>query len=85
MEESSFLKLVPFPKKEIEKSEQYSDPLFRFSRVVLSLTSNALDCLHRVAQREAKKASPSCELLEEYYLLNHYLDFIKRMCRDKTI
>ncbi len=83
MEETRFLRLVLPPKEEVEKAEPHSDPLFRFTRIVLNLASSALDCLNRISQQEMGKSSPSCALLEEYYLLHHHLDFIKRLCEAK--
>jgi hypothetical protein len=50
MNETGFLKLVSPPEKEVEKGEHHSDPLFRFSRIVLTLTLSALDCLNRISQ-----------------------------------
>lgn len=83
MNETGFLKLVLPPEKAVEKGEHHSDPLFRFSQVVLNLTSSALDCLNRISRREMEKDSPSFALLEEYHLLHHYLEFTERLCREK--
>jgi hypothetical protein len=83
MEETRFLKLVPPAKKEESKVDDHSDPLFRFKGVVLNLTESALDCLNRISQQEMQKNSPSPNLMEEYFLLHHYLNFIGRLCRNK--
>jgi len=86
MEETRYLKLVPPSKKEKEagRISHRSDPLTRFKRVVLNLTESALDCLNRISQKDMEKDSPSPTLLEEYFLLHHYLDFIKRLCKGKS-
>lgn len=83
MEETPHLKLVPPSKKEVGQNSHRSDPLTRFKGVVLNLTESALDCLNRISQREMEKDLPSPTLLEEYFLLHHYLDFIKRLCQGK--
>lgn len=82
-EKTHFLKLVPPSKKEDDQVSPHLDPLVRFRRVVLNLTENALDCLNRISQQEMQKDSPSPNLMEEYFLLHHYLDFIKRFCQGK--
>jgi hypothetical protein len=83
MDETHFLEIVPPPKKEVGQVEHHSDPLVRFKGLVLNLTKSALDCLNRNSQQEMEKDSPSPNLLEEYFLLHHYLDFIKRFCQGK--
>jgi hypothetical protein len=84
MEEKNFLKLVSSSKKEVGRDCHRSDPPARFRGVVLNLIENALDCLNQISQQEMEKNSPSPTLLEEYFLLHHYLDFIKRLCRGKS-
>jgi hypothetical protein len=49
--------------------------------VALNLTEGALGCLNRISQGETQKESPSPTLMEDYFLLHHYLDFIKRLCQ----
>lgn len=85
MEEKEFLKIIPLPKAPIIKATPVADSLTRFSGVILNLTSNALDCLQRLARKEMEKKSPSDNVLEEYHLLHHFLDFIKRLCLEKKI
>ena len=81
MEETRFLKLISPLKKEIDKENLHSDPLSLFKGVVLNLNESALSCLNRISQQEMQKDSPSATLMEEYFLLHHYLDFIKRLCQ----
>jgi hypothetical protein len=83
MNEIPFLKLVPPAKKEGDPEGSLSGPLNRLKGVVLNVTESALDCLNRVSQQEAQKKSPSPNLMEEYFLLHHYLDFIRRLCEAK--
>jgi hypothetical protein len=80
MKEHHFLKVIPPAKKQESPVNDHLDPLLRFKGVVLNLTENALECLNRTSQREAQKDSLSPILMEEYFLLHHYLDFIKRLC-----
>jgi hypothetical protein len=84
MEETPHLKLVPSPKKETTQTDQPLDPFARFKGVVLNLTQSALDCLNRISQQEMEKDSPSPTLMEEYSLLHHYPDFIKRLCEGRS-
>jgi len=82
--EENFLKLVHSSKKETQRAEPHLDPLTRFKGLILNLTQNALECLNRISQQEMEKESPSATLMEEYHLLHHYLDFIKRSCQGKS-
>jgi hypothetical protein len=83
MKEPHFLKLIPPAKKEESQVDDHSDPLVRFKGVVLNLTESASDCLNRISQRETQKDCPSPTLMEDYFLLHHYLDFMKRLCQRK--
>lgn len=83
MEKKQSLKIIPLPKGSIIKATPVADSLTRFSGVILNLTSNALDCLQRLGRKEMERKNPSVIVLEEYYLLHHYLDFIKRLCLGK--
>jgi hypothetical protein len=83
MEETRLLKLLPRTEKEEGQVSDHLDPLVRFRGVVSNLTKSALDCLNRISQREMQKESLSPTLMEDYFLLRHYLDFIERLCRSK--
>jgi hypothetical protein len=83
VDENPFLKLVLPPKGKDSQTSSESDPLRRLKGVVLNLTESALDCLNRISRKEMQKESPSPKLMEEYFLLHHYLDFIKRFCQDQ--
>ncbi len=85
MKEPHFLKLIPPAKKQETKVDDHLDPLVRFKGVVSNLTKSALDCLNRISQREMQKDSPSSTLMEDYFLLHHYLDFIKRLCQGQSV
>lgn len=80
MEKNNFLKIVPLVELTATADGLLPVPLSRFSGIILNLTSNALECVQRLARREMQKKSPSAILMEEYYLLHHYLAFIKRLC-----
>lgn len=84
-ERAHFLKVVPPSKKEVGEVSPHLDPLDRFKGMVLNLTESASDCLNRISQREMQKDSPSPSLMEEYFLLHHYLDFIERLCQHKSV
>ena len=84
VEETPYLKLVPPSKREVGQDDHRSDPLTLLRAVVLNMTESALDCLNRISQQEMQKDSLSPNLLEEYFLLHHYLDFIKRLCQGKS-
>ncbi len=85
MEETRHLKLVPLARGGIEKVGEHRDALPRFKGLVLSLTGDALDCLNRISRQEMEKASPEYALIDEYFLLHHYLGFIKRLCHKGQI
>jgi hypothetical protein len=77
------LKVVTSSKKESDQVDHHLDPINRFKGTILNLIENALICLNRISQQEMQKDSPSAALMEEYFLLHHYLDFIERLCRVK--
>ncbi len=85
MKEPHFLKLIPPAKKQETSIDDHLDPLVRFKGVVLNLTESASDCLNRISRREMRKESPSPTLVEDYFLLHHYLDFIKRLCQRESV
>jgi hypothetical protein len=84
-ERTHFLKVVLPSKKEVDQVSPHLDPLNRFKGMVLNLTESASVCLNRISQQEMEKDSSSPTLMEEYFLLHHYLDFIERLCRDKSV
>jgi len=55
-----------------------SDPLERFKAVVRDLTESALEIVNRISANEMSKPEPQAELVENYYLLYHYPNFLKR-------
>jgi hypothetical protein len=81
MEETHFLKLVYPSKKGFGKDNLHIEPLSLFKGVALSLNEAALNCLNRISHQEMQKDSPSPTLMEEYSLLHHHLDFIRRLCQ----
>jgi len=54
-----------------------------FKAVVKNLTENALNVLNKIGVNEMRKSKPNAELIEDYYLLFHYLDFLKRFVSSK--
>ena len=81
MEETDFLKVVYPSQKGADDDNRHFNPLGLFKGVVLNLNEGALSCLNRISHQEIQKGSPSPTLMEEYSLLHHYLDFIKRLCQ----
>jgi hypothetical protein len=85
MEETRHLKLVPPAGVGIERFREHRNDLSRFKGLVRSLTGDALDCLNRISRQEMEKPSPEYALIDEYFLLHHYLGFIKRLCQKGQI
>lgn len=65
------------PIRDIDQGKA-SDPLVRFKAVTRDLTEKALEIVNRISANEMSKPKPQTELVEDYYLLYHYLDFLKR-------
>ena len=70
------------PKPSSDKNEN-PHRLEDFKAVVKNLTENALKVLNKVTANEMSKSEPKPELVEDYYLLFHYLDFMKRFVSSK--
>jgi hypothetical protein len=85
MQDPHFLTLIPPAEKQETSIDDRSDSLARFKGVVLNLTESAWDCLNRISQREMQKESLSPTLMEDYFLLHHYLDFIKTLCQGVSV
>jgi hypothetical protein len=60
------------------------DPLERFKAVTRDLTEKALEIVNRISVDEMSKPEPQTELVEDYYLLFHYLDFLRRFVSSKA-
>jgi hypothetical protein len=52
--------------------------LGRFKAVTRNLAQKTLEIVNRISIKEMSKPEPQAELIEDYYLLYHYLDFLKR-------
>jgi len=81
------LKLVE--KREIESDLEIDQKgnayqLEDLKAVIKNLTENALKVLNRIAADEMSKPDIRAELVKDYYLLHHYLDFLKRLVSSKT-
>lgn len=83
MKDISYLKLLRPLKEKPPRTNLQSDPSYRLKKVILNLIENAIICLNRIVQKELEKPSPSASLMEDYYLLSHYLGFIKRICEPR--
>jgi hypothetical protein len=66
----------------LDKKEN-PDYLEDFKAVARNLTENALKIVNRISANEMSKPEPKAELVEDYYLLFHYLDFIKQLVSSK--
>jgi len=51
--------------------------------VALNLTEGALGCLNLISQGETQKDSPSPILMEDYFLLHYYINFVERLRQGK--
>jgi hypothetical protein len=80
------LKIIKMRNREVtqhlDQSEK-SDPLKRFKAVTRDLTEKVLEVINRISINEMSKSQPQAELVEDYYLLYHYLDFLKRLASSK--
>jgi len=81
------LKIVKMEEREsiqnINQSEK-KDQFERFKAVTRDLTEKALEIVNRISVNEMSKPEPQTELVEDYYLLFHYLDFLRRLVSSKT-
>lgn len=66
------------------KLEGKPDPLTRFKAVTKDLTEKALEIVNKISIDEMNKTEPRKALLEDYYLLFHYLDFLRRFASSQT-
>jgi len=75
--------------EELDQSRHISgmekpDQLERFKAVTRDLTEKALEIVNRISANEMSKPMPQAQIVEEYYLIHHYLDFLKRFALKKA-
>ena len=51
--------------------------LFRFKAITNNLVQETLMSLEEMSAEEMQRGKPSQSRIEEYYLLHHYLDYLK--------
>ena len=56
----------------------------RLKAVVKDLTEKALEIVNRISAGEMSKSEPKAELVDDYYLIYHYLDYLKRFVSSKA-
>lgn len=70
------------PIQPVDQNEKPA-PLERFKAVTKDITEKALEIVNRISVNEMSRPQPKAEVVEEYYLLHHYLDFLKRLVSKK--
>ncbi len=78
MERLRVVRQTEFAPDTLLDSEEKAHLLEDFKAVVGNLTENALKVLNKITANEMSKPEPNAELVEDYYLLHHYLDYTKR-------
>ncbi len=78
MERLKLVQKTEFEPGTIPHKEENPHVVEDFKAVVRSLTENALKVMNRISVNEMSKPEPNAELVEEYSLLFHYLDYMKR-------
>ena len=58
--------------------------LLRFKAVTADIVENALKTLDEICAEEMQGENPSPSLLEKYFLLHHYLDYLKQFCEGRV-
>ena len=56
----------------------------RFKAVTGNIVESALNTLDEICAEEIQGENPSPSLLEKYFLLHHYLDYLKRFCEGRA-
>lgn len=83
MERLELVQKAEFEPETLLDKEENPHLLEDFKAVVRNLTEDALKVLNRIAGDEMSKPEPNAELVENYYLLFHYLDFTRRFVSGK--
>jgi hypothetical protein len=83
MERLKLIQKAEFEPDTLPDKEENPRVLQDFKAVVRSLTEDALKVLNKIAADEMNKPEPNTELVEDYYLLFHYLDFTRRFVSGK--
>jgi len=60
-----------------EKRVSGTRDLFRFKGITRNIVQNVLMTLDEISGEEMQRATPSSSRIEKYYLLHHYLDYLK--------
>ncbi len=58
--------------------------LFRFKAIARNIFQKALMTLDDITAEEMQVEKPPQSQIEKYYLLNHYLDYLKRFSEGKV-
>jgi hypothetical protein len=58
--------------------------LLRFKAITGNIVQNALKKLDEICVEEMQGNKPSSSRMEKYFLLHHYLDYLKRFCEGKV-
>ena len=78
MERLKVVQKTEFVPDALLDNEEKAHLLEDVKAVVKNLTENALKVLNKITANEMSKPEPNAELVEDYYLLLHYLDYTKR-------
>jgi hypothetical protein len=80
------LKLVKAEEKALLPSASRSEnrELERFKAVTKNLSEKALEIVNRISMKEMSEPGFRTELVEDYYLLHHTLDFLRRFASSKA-
>jgi hypothetical protein len=58
--------------------------LFRFKAITRNIVQSALMKMDDITAEEMQREKPSPSLIEKYYQLQHYLDYLDRFCEGEV-
>ena len=64
--------------------EKTPDAPERLKAIVRDLTEKVLEIVNRISADEMIKSEPKAELVDDYYLIYHCLDYLKRFVLSKA-
>lgn len=80
MDSTKQCKIQKFTVYQAEERFSRARELLRFKAVTRDIVQNVLKIINEISAEEMKRENSSPSRIDKFYLLHHYLDYLKRFC-----